>query len=111
MNVKMYKIIGGSDDGLLLHSVGELVNNLRNIDLENNKDLSADFLIREAEMHDWFEVVTVELEFHDGGDGVEYEVWINPETEELFRVGIEIVRDFDNIRSVFGAIKDEIDSQ
>lgn len=40
------------------------------------------------------------LEWHDGGDGVEYEFWKDPETEQLYSVPIEIVRDFDQAVAV-----------
>ena len=36
------------------------------------------------------------LEWFDGGDGVEYEVWIDVTTNEKYRIPIEIVRDFKN---------------
>ena len=36
------------------------------------------------------------LEWYDIGDGIEFELWIDPKTEILYRVPIEIVRDFDN---------------
>lgn len=36
------------------------------------------------------------LEFFDGGDGVEYEVWIDIKTRLTYRVPIKIVRDFNN---------------
>ena len=32
--------------------------------------------------------------FHDGGDGIEYEIWREERTNKLYRVPIEIVRDF-----------------
>jgi len=34
------------------------------------------------------------LEWYDGGDGIEYEKWIDPETNIIWRVPIEIIRDF-----------------
>ncbi len=34
------------------------------------------------------------LEWHDGGDGIEYEEWIDPLTKEIWVVPIEIRRDF-----------------
>ena len=40
------------------------------------------------------------LEWHDGGDGVEYEFWKDPETGQLYRVPIEIVREFDQAEAV-----------
>ena len=36
------------------------------------------------------------LEFSDSGDGVEYEIWIDPKTQVTYRVPIQIVRDFSN---------------
>lgn len=36
------------------------------------------------------------LEFIEGGDGVEYERWIDRKTNLVYRVPIEIVRDFNN---------------
>lgn len=41
-----------------------------------------------------------DVNFDDGGDGVEYEVWVNPKTNQLYRVPIEIVRNFDNAEPV-----------
>lgn len=39
---------------------------------------------------------TVErLDWHDGGDGIEYEEWIDPQTKQIWIVPIEIKRDFD----------------
>lgn len=39
---------------------------------------------------------TVErLHWHDGGDGIEYEEWIDPQTKQIWIVPIEIQRDFD----------------
>ena len=35
------------------------------------------------------------LDWHDGGDGIEYEEWIDPQTKQIWIVPIEIVRDFD----------------
>ena len=35
------------------------------------------------------------LDWHDGGDGIEYEEWIDPLTKEIWIVPIEIKRDFD----------------
>jgi len=40
------------------------------------------------------------LEFHDGGDGIEYEVWEDPETGKLYKLEIEIVRNFDGAQEV-----------
>lgn len=40
------------------------------------------------------------IEWYDGGDGVEYEVWQDKITKQLFRVPIEIVRDFDEMEEV-----------
>ena len=40
-----------------------------------------------------------DLEFFDGGDGVEYEIWQNKITKQNFRVPIEIVRDFANMEA------------
>ena len=36
------------------------------------------------------------LEWYDMGDGIEFELWIDTKTEILYRVPIEIVRNFDN---------------
>jgi len=41
-----------------------------------------------------------ELEFYEGGDGVEYEIWQNPHTKQLYRMPIEVVRDYDNKEAV-----------
>ena len=40
------------------------------------------------------------LEWYDSGAGVEYEIWIDMETEKLYNVPIEIVRDWDNIKEI-----------
>lgn len=40
------------------------------------------------------------LEFYDGGDSVEYEVWQDKTTKKLYRVSIEIVRDFSEAKEV-----------
>jgi len=37
------------------------------------------------------------LKFHDGGDGVTYEFWIDPKTEKVYKIQIEIVRDFSSL--------------
>ena len=34
------------------------------------------------------------LDWYDGGDGIEYEKWIDPLTKEIWVVPIEIRRDF-----------------
>lgn len=36
------------------------------------------------------------LEWYDGGDGVEFELWIDPETEIIYEVPLYIKRDFKN---------------
>ena len=40
------------------------------------------------------------LEFCESGDGVEYEIWIDPKTQVTYRVPIEIVRDFSNAEKI-----------
>lgn len=35
-----------------------------------------------------------DLEWYDGGDGIEYEIWIDTDTDQLYKVPIEIVRNF-----------------
>ena len=40
------------------------------------------------------------LEWYDGGDGVEHEFWRHPDTNQIYRVPIEIVRDFDQAEEV-----------
>ena len=40
------------------------------------------------------------LEWTEGGDGVEFEYWKDTETEKLFKVEIEIVRDFNGKEEV-----------
>jgi hypothetical protein len=40
------------------------------------------------------------LEFWDSGDGVEFEYWRDTETEFVYQVPIEIVRDFNEIKKV-----------
>jgi len=41
-----------------------------------------------------------DLLFEDGGDGVEYELYKHIKTGQLYKVPIEIVRDFDNAEDV-----------
>ena len=41
-----------------------------------------------------------DLEYYGSGDGVEYEVWVDPNTNLLYRVPIEIVRDFKSMKQV-----------
>lgn len=36
------------------------------------------------------------LEWADGGDGVTYEYWFDPEAEKLYEVPMAIVREFDD---------------
>jgi hypothetical protein len=40
-----------------------------------------------------------DLEFTEYGDGVEYEIWKDTKTGILYNVPIEIVRDWDNIKT------------
>ena len=40
------------------------------------------------------------LQWHENGDGVEYEFWKDPFTNQIYRVPIEIVRDFDQAEAV-----------
>lgn len=40
------------------------------------------------------------LEWYDGGDGVEYEVYQDPVTKKLYKVEIEIVRNFEDAEEV-----------
>ena len=40
------------------------------------------------------------LEFWDSGDGVDFEYWRDTETEFVYQVPIEIVRDFNEIKKV-----------
>lgn len=58
-----------------------------------------------------FNMEEKDFEFHDGGDGVEYEVWRHKETGELYRVPIDreedgpggepsIERDFNNAEKI-----------
>lgn len=41
-----------------------------------------------------------ELEFYDGGDGVEYEIWNNKLTGQKYKVPISIERDFVNMERI-----------
>ena len=41
-----------------------------------------------------------ELEWYDAGDGVEYEVWMNTTTKKLYKVEIEVVRNFNEMEEV-----------
>lgn len=43
------------------------------------------------------EEILERLEWIHGGDGVEYELWQDPQTKKVYNVPIEIVRDWDNI--------------
>ena len=43
------------------------------------------------------------LEWLDGGDGVEFELWIDPETEIIYEVPLYIKRDFKNSKQ-WGAL-------
>jgi len=45
------------------------------------------------------------LDWHEGGDGCEYEVWKDEETGKLYKVGIEIKRDFTNMTEVESLFK------
>jgi hypothetical protein len=47
-----------------------------------------------------FSQICQELEWYDAGDGVEYEVWIDPITNKLYKVEIEIVRNFLDMEEV-----------
>ena len=40
------------------------------------------------------------LEFTEDGDGVEYEIWKDTKTGILYNLPIEIVRDWDNIKTI-----------
>jgi hypothetical protein len=40
------------------------------------------------------------LYFYDSGDGVEYELWKDSLTNQVYKVPIEIVRDWDNIKEL-----------
>mgnify|MGYP003640837343 FL=1 len=40
------------------------------------------------------------LEITEGGDGVEYEVWIDTTTDKLYSVPIEIVRYWDEMKEL-----------
>ena len=40
------------------------------------------------------------LEWYDGGDGVEYEIWQDTVTKKLYKVEIEIVRNFQEAEEV-----------
>lgn len=40
------------------------------------------------------------LEWYDGGDGVEYEVYQDPVTKKLYKVEIEIVRNFEDAEEI-----------
>ena len=46
------------------------------------------------------EEVIDRLEWYDGGDGIEYEVYQDPVTKKLYKVEIEIVRNFKNVEEV-----------
>ena len=46
------------------------------------------------------EEVKERLEWYDGGDGIEYEVWQDPVTKKLYKVEIEIVRNFEEAEEV-----------
>ena len=40
------------------------------------------------------------LEWHDGGDGINYEYWSDPQTGKIYLIEMEIVRDFDSAKEV-----------
>lgn len=40
--------------------------------------------------------ILLRLEWTEGGDGVEYEYWVDPKTKKMYNVPIKIVRDFKN---------------
>ena len=40
------------------------------------------------------------LEWYDGGDGVTHEFWRDPWSSKIYRVEIEIVRDWDSAEEV-----------
>ena len=46
------------------------------------------------------EDIITRLEFWDSGDGVDFEYWRDTETEFVYQVPIEIVRDFNEIKKV-----------
>jgi len=54
-------------------------------------------ILKEPEWDDLVHVVA-RLTHHEGGDGVEYEVWKDAKTDTLYNVPIEIVRDWSNIK-------------
>ena len=53
-----------------------------------------------------FEVISYDkidrddLEITEGGDGVETEIWRHPDANKLYKVGIEIKRDWDNMEQI-----------
>ena len=66
--------------------------------------ISADLHDYKTEMDMQFEIIDTEikpnvdnLEWFDGGDGVEFETWKDTTTGKLYMVPIEIVRDFDGM--------------
>ena len=52
------------------------------------------------------EIKTIERKFkygdltYDGGDGVEYEIWLDEETRKKYIIPIQITRYFDEIEEV-----------
>ena len=45
------------------------------------------------------------LEWYDGGDGIDYEIWIDTKTEILYRVPIELKRYWDEIQVLDETVK------
>jgi len=42
----------------------------------------------------YVEYYDANLEFHDSGDGIEYELWRDVSNDNIYKVPIEVVRDF-----------------
>lgn len=87
------------------HSLNEAVKNADQDELDDF-DLDADRVFIGAYNDEYdrqFEIISEDkIDFDDleivGGDGVEFELWEHKDSGGIYRVEIEIVRDFDNIK-------------
>lgn len=87
------------------YSLNEAVKNADQDDIDD-LDLAADRVFIGAYNDDYdrqFEIISDDkIDIKDlyvvGGDGVEFELWEHKHTGEIYRIEIEITRDFDNIK-------------
>lgn len=76
----------------------ELVNNVADISFDKKIDHTYDAVVKFIKKRS--EAIINRLEFWDSGDGVDFEYWRDTETEFVYQVPIEIVRDFNEIKKV-----------